>query len=511
MAKRSLSRRTFLRSATVAGVALALPPLELLRAPSRANAQMRASKLLIYQFPNGVFLPDWIPTRTGSDWLPSPCMEVQPGDPSTIGRDLASVRQHINIVSGLSNQNNAHDAHQSPNASFLTGTASRDSWRPTGPSLDKVVEDALGAGTHWPALRVSSYQNISYDDMSGTVCYDGSGNDIRPISSPRSLYGQMTGLVTPTGGPTQSSLPTDFRRSVLDFVREDAERLRSQCGIGDRRVLDQHFDSIRDIERRLDEIIEPVSCELPDLGTVVDRLPDPGPGAAGHWPNVDVERRPDGTRTASSTYPLRTEVMGRMAILALRCGLTRVAVVSLGPSSSRVEYPFLHDDYTDDHFYSHLQRDPLNRAKQEQWNQVTRWKMAQFSEVIERMAASDGTGASLLDDTIVIAGSELASGAAHTSNSIPIVVAGNIGAMASASGRNRHLAVPCDPAQVIFRNPDPMGGSGEVTLGSHAPGLCSGSGSYTPLSNLWLTVLRGLGVPATGFGDSTGTIDGLWT
>jgi hypothetical protein len=160
---------------------------------------------------------------------------------------------------------------------------------------------------------------------------------------------------------------------------------------------------------------------------------------------------------------------------------------------------------TDDHYYSHLQRAPSDREMQEQWNRLTRWKMSELAKLITRLKAPDGTGASLLDETIVVSGSELANGAGHTADLLPVVVAGNVGPMASAANRGLHLAVPCSDA-AVFNNP---GTGQQTTIGAVVPGMC-GTGAYTPLSNLWLTVLGALGAQPQSFGDSTGTLPGLW-
>jgi hypothetical protein len=484
-----------LKSATLAGVSLAIPPLEAMLGAERARAQTTARHLVLFTFPNGVFLPDWFPSGTGTTYTPSALMRRQADDPAAIDGDLESIRGDVVVVSGLSNSRLKTDAHESTNNSFLTGTLNRADRTPTGPSVDTVAGEALGASSHFPVLRISLTQNL-LSDMPATVSFGEGGRPIQATSSPRLLYESMTGLVSAGEDTSAADYQRAFRRSVLDHVGEDLARLQGVCGLGDRRILEEHADSIRDLERRLDTLA-PVSCDLPDLTGDLATLPDADARYSGYWPNTPN----------SENLPLRVDVLQRIALIALRCELTRVVLFSIGPSNSRQTYPFLGMGNTDDHFFSHLQQEPGNRARQLEWNRLTRWKMSAFVRLVNAMKAPGATGSSLLDESVVVCASELANGAGHTSDLLPVVVAGNVGAMSRPENRGRHLVLPCDPAAIAFNNPE----TGMRTpVGDVAPGLCGGAGAYTPLSNLWATALRGLGIEGS-FGDATGTIDGLWT
>ena len=55
----------------------------------------------------------------------------------------------------------------------------------------------------------------------------------------------------------------DQRRSVLDRVKRQMDRMRPRVSQRDRYVIDGHFDAIRDLEKK-------VACQLP--GTRYDEL-----------------------------------------------------------------------------------------------------------------------------------------------------------------------------------------------------------------------------------------------
>ena len=99
--------------------------------------------------------------------------------------------------------------------------------------------------------------------------------------------------------------------------------------------------------------------------------------------------------------------------------------------------------------------------------------MEQFAYLIEKMdGIEEADGTTLLDNTIFTYGSGLGDGATHQYNDLPIVVAGS--------------------------------GGGKLKLGQH---LSVADG--TPLSNLWLTQARAMGLKQDRFADSTGELGQL--
>ncbi|MGQ7325493.1 DUF1552 domain-containing protein, partial [Streptococcus suis] len=55
------------------------------------------------------------------------------------------------------------------------------------------------------------------------------------------------------------------RKSVLDFVREDAGDLRTKLGINDQRKLDEYFTAVRDIEQRIERAEKLPPVKTPDI------------------------------------------------------------------------------------------------------------------------------------------------------------------------------------------------------------------------------------------------------
>jgi hypothetical protein len=183
----------------------------------------------------------------------------------------------------------------------------------------------------------------------------------------------------------------------------------------------------------------------------------------------------------------RCRILIDLLVMALRCDLTRVVTFSLGATAGEPTYPFLGVS-EGDHTVSHLSmQDPASREK---YLTITRWKIAQFAYLLERLKESELDGR-MLDRCIVVCASELSHGGSHDAHALPVVVAGGVGGHQGGA----HVAVECDPSTLMYPPADKT--------------WCEGS-RHTPLSNLWLTAMHAMGVPDGSFGDSTGTLEGFW-
>ena len=157
-----------------------------------------------------------------------------------------------------------------------------------------------------------------------------------------------------------------------------------------------------------------------------------------------------------------------LQVVAFQTDLTRITTFMLGREGSNRTYreigvPGAH------HGLSHHRGDEKKIAD---IAQINRYHMEQFAYFIDRLGSTpDGEG-SLLDHSVVVYGSGLADGNRHSHHDLPVLVAGR------GSGKfhpGRHIRYP----------------------------------QGTPMTNLYLTVLDRVGVPAETLGDSTGPLKDL--
>lgn len=164
-------------------------------------------------------------------------------------------------------------------------------------------------------------------------------------------------------------------------------------------------------------------------------------------------------------------LMGDLMVVALQTGLTNVATMMVGPE--RWDTPYMFDGLFDKPM-SHHQMSHNQDKFTEHLLKVDRFHMEQFAYIVDKMdGVTEADGSTLLDNTLLTYGSGLGDGATHQYNDLPIIVAGGK-TLGFRSGQHLHCK------------------------------------DKTPLSNLWLTQARAMGMKNERFADSTGMIASLF-
>jgi hypothetical protein len=435
-----LGRRAFLRAA---GATVALPFLESL-APRVARAQTaRPLRLLAFYVPNGIHMAGWTPAETGPDWRPTPILAP-----------LEPLRADVSILTGLANQPARPDGpgdHASGTGAFLScahpfKTEGRDIRN--GISMDQVAAEVLGRGAAFPSLQLGSEGGASTGGCdSGYSCayarnisWAGPATPLAKEVSPQAVFDRLFAGADPTESRRARERRRVYQQSVLDFVRDDARALQGRLGRSDGHKLDEYLTGLRALETRLANVDDTATC-----GT---------------------EDRPESSREIEASVRAMLDV----AVLAMRCDLTRVITYMLGNAGSNRVYSFLGigDGH---HQISHHQGRPENQSRLQT---IDTWEIGQLAYLLSAMkAVDDGEGQSLLDRSLVFFSSEIEDGNAHRHSNLPVVLAGRAG---GAIRSGRHIRYEGGP----------------------------------PLANLFTTMLNALGVPNERFGlDGTGPLPEL--
>lgn len=424
-------RRAFLRGL---GATVALPLLPSLLSRS-ARAQVAAPVRFIGFFaPCGIHMPAWTPVLTG-DLVLGPAMSP-----------LAHLRTELMVLSGLDNyaadgQGDGAGDHARGTSTFLTCAHPRRGASAVriGTSLDQLAAQHFGGETRLPSLELGSEHRTSAGSCdSGYSCaYQRNiswASETQPAPkeiNPRTVFDRLFGGEDPKLSEEQRARRRSHRKSVLDFVRADTQRLQSRLGGDDQLRLDEYLTSVREVERRIDKAGEADQCEAGE--------------------------RPDGVPADPEEH---IRLLLDLMVLAMKCDITRVGTFMLGEGGSNRTFPFL-GIHSGHHELSHHQNDPLKWQKLEQ---INRWELEMFGYLLDGLRdVPDGDG-TLLDNTVVVFGSEIADGNQHSHTDIPLLLAGRAG--------------------------------GQLATGQH---LRFEDG--TPLANLYLTLLNMMGVPAERFGD----------
>jgi hypothetical protein len=403
---RPISRRTVLKGL---GAALALPLLDaMVPFPTLAAPTTRATpkRLAFLYVPNGVHMPDWTPTAAGADYTLPPLLEP-----------LKPFKQDFLLLSNLAldkarpNGDGPGD-HARANSVFLTGCQPRKTAGAdlrVGVSVDQLAAQRLGVDTRLPSLEIGCEAGKDSGGCdSGYSCAYSAHLSWRTESTP------MPTLIDPrqiferlfSGEGPQSALRRD-RQSILDFVADDAQRLRGALGSNDQRKLDEYLTCVRDLEAR------------------IQRAEKTAAGA----PPVPATTKPAGI---PKEYSDHLKLLADLMVLAFQCDLTRVCSFAFANDGSNRPYKFL-DVPEGHHDLSHHGGDA---AKHEKIKKINRFHVTQLAYLLERLKSIKEGDGTLLDNCLIVYGSGIGDGDRHNHDDLPILLAGKGGGTVTPG---RHL------------------------------------------------------------------------
>jgi len=405
-----ISRRTLLRGL---GVTVALPWLEAM-APLTVQAATPAARsipnrLAFFYVPNGVVMADWKPKDDG-------LLTVLP----EILKPLAPVKDDLLVISGLAadkarpNGDGAGD-HARALGAFLTGCQPRKTDGHdirAGISADQIAAVRVGAQTRLASLEIgveagamagncdSGYSCV----YSSTMAWRSATQPLPKEVNPKLVFERLFG----TGKDSSQAKRDAQRKSVLDFVREDAGDLRAKLGATDQRKLDEYFTAVRDLELRIERSEKMPEVKLPDV------------------------QRPTGVPAKLEEH---IHLLCDLLVLAFQTDMTRVCTFVLANEGSNRPYPFL--GVPDGHHYlSHHGRDAKKLAK---ISKINTFHISQFAYLLTKLKSIKEGDGTLLDHCMLAYGSGNSDGDRHNHDDLPILVAGRGSGMIK-TGRHFRLA-----------------------------------------------------------------------
>lgn len=399
---RPLSRRLVLRGA--GGVAVGLPLLEAML-PRRAHAAASPRRFITFFTPNGTNdYKAFMPQTTGTNF--SLGMETDPLLPL---KDKLLVLSNINARSAAQqmdgDQHGVGMAHMLTNTPTAAGPKVDDvaTWG-GGVSIDQKIAQSLAAPTKFPSLELGVQTNIGTKGMGAhpfsRMVYKDRLQPVPSQDDPREswkrLFSDLPGTAVGGGGAPAIDQAREQRRSILDFVRGDYQRVATKLGARDKQKIEAHLTVVRDIETRL---------STPTAVAVGCRRP----------PEVAASINPSDPKQ----YPDIGKLQMDLLVLALACDLTRVASLQWSWARSDVAMTWIgvRDSH---HEMTHGKASPTLSS-------VNRWyaeQVAYFATAMKAFAETDG---SLLDNSVVWWCSDISFGPTHGFSNIRAFLLGGCG------------------------------------------------------------------------------------
>ena len=385
-----LSRRTVLRGA---GATLALPLLDAM-VPGWSR-QARAATRPVHRFqafyvPNGMAMEYWTPTEEGHEFAWSPILEP-----------LAPFRSHVLVLSGLKASWNY--IHAGASGSFLTGTTrgGRNEVEIIADvSMDQILAKQFARETQIASLELSMDAPNNAGACTGnlscvythTLSWRNATQALPTEHNPRAVFEKLFGDTGSTDARVRQARLRQ-QKSILDSVNDKLARLTKRLGPGDQAKVTEYTESVRDVERRIENAERQRDVDLPNL------------------------QQPQGVPPVFEDH---LELMLELQRLALQADLTRVISFMIGKEQSARPYPQI--GVPDAHHpLSHHGNVPDLVAKM---SKINRYHVELFAGYLEKLRATrDGDG-SLLDHMTVLYGSGISNSNAHSGENLPILVVG---------------------------------------------------------------------------------------
>jgi hypothetical protein len=440
------NRRRFLQGLGMTVPAVALPVLR----QSPALAAAPPVRLVVLFTPNGTILDKFWPSGSATNWTIPAGGILEP---------LMKWKAKMNVLHGLhykSADAGPGAAHQKGPVAALTGGHALNGNMNGGnnsPSgyADRISVDQYIANKWGNVTRLKTVEagvSVSPSGNRHAISYLGPNQPVFSEPDPAKLYARVFGNYTPPtagGGAAPDGAAMQLlaeRKSVLDYVSGDLNRLSARLPGEERVRLSRHLESLRDLERQI------------------------APGMISGMGCAPV------ATSAANDYPAVTKAQLDNLFMTLACDQSRLLHFIWNGETSQQTFPWLgiKDPH---HTMSHVGDGDKGTA--DKLTKVNIWYAEQVAYLVGKMDAMvEANGKTMLDNSLVIWLNGLGKGNNHTRNNVPFVLLGSAG---GRLGTGRYLEFNNGHNDLLVSIMHAMGLTEEKTFGD--PAHCKG-----PLSGL---------------------------
>ena len=458
-----LDRRLMLKGI---GATLALPVLDAMRPLMAATGTPGAFpvRMAMIYMPNGVRDNRWTPEGSGTRFKLSPILSP-----------LEKYREDLLILTGLQNKASfTGDGHYVKTGGWLTGTTisqtTGSAINAGGISMDQLAAMEIGRNTKIPSLELGTEPvatgidtNVNYTRLYAShISWKTPTVPLPCELNPRVAFDRL--FRTRSGDGKKQAAD---QQSVLDLVRDDAKRLQGKLGSEDRQKLDQYLESIREVERRIEQEATALGSGLnlsPEVAKSMDELDKRISKAMGK-----ASREEELNALPRFDHGEHSRIMLDLMVLAFWSDTTRVSTFMFGNDVTNRNFSFIDGVKGDHHSISHHQ----NIEEQlDQYQRINTWHSEQYGYMLGKMKDIKEGDGTLLDHSMVGFGSPIRDGNSHNPHNVPIVVAG--------------------------------GANGQLRTGRHLE-----FDEGTPLCSLWISMLEKAGVKTPKLADADSGLRGV--
>ena len=398
----------------------------------------------------------WFPHGNGRKFEFTKCFEP-----------LVPLKEDFTVLSGFSHPP-GRIVHGHNNADqFLTGAATGggDMDYKTTISIDQLYANKVGDETRFASLVMSTDGGTGTARGAHTISYNQNGRAIPAEHRPKRIFDMLF-----VKNNADAARRLALSKSTLDDLLADARSMRKTLSAQDQIRFDEYLESVRETEIKVEKAKKWIDLPLPTVN--VDHL--------------NLEITPNDPREYIQT-------MYELIYLAFRTDSTRVATYQIGRENGVGQSDYLARavGYNLAHALSHETKNPGGWERFGIYCAFLHEELGRFAQKLKDTPEPVGTG-NMLDNTLLFFGS--ASSAFHLSRNYPIILMGgkqmgfNHGQYINNAGAN------------------PQGGPWD---GGQEPWQEDIQKEDAPLGNVFVTMLKQLGVQVDSFGGSNGEVKAL--
>ncbi len=361
-------------------------------------------------------------TGTENDWrFPAYMNDLDPYKSDLIAIDGVKYQNLIDTPNPTKDDNQGHGA----TTYLLTGKAA-PAFRPmgqAGPSIDQYIAQQLmakGLKASRPSLYLGALQCYS------SACWRAAGQPVSPVNDPAKAFADIFAGAAPQMADPLLGKLRSARKSILDLARRDLDTFRNRVGTEDRKMVDAHLGSLRELEIRMAPVGSlGAGCVPPKLGSM--KYPTP---VSGDNVNYDV---------SYGAFPDLVDVQMDIIVKAMAADVTRVAVLQLGDMGNNWLIPtwlgvkpagITQDGKTEsgNNFVWDLNNHHTAAHKGgDMKRKIDQWFCLQFANLVGKLKAEQEGSGTMLDNSVALFINHMGNGGAHTRENVPWLLAGRNG------------------------------------------------------------------------------------
>ncbi len=400
--KKALPRRTFLKGL---GASVAVPMLDSMVPALAATGESKMPIRVGYTYtPNGIIRDRFRPAKAGTDF-----------ELTDILKNWEAHRDQMIVMSNLDNgEMESVSGHVGGSSMFLTGFKPNKSLSEIkcGRSVDQFIADKLGQETPLSSLQlcIENAAELAGQSAGGyssaytnTISWASPTTPIPMEHRPREIFERLFG----DGGTDPAARQQRIGRqySILDFVKDETNRIKKRIGADDSNKLSEYLDAVREVEFRVQKAEEKTDIELPEMQKPLGIPP----------------------------HEEHLRLMFDLLVLAFQTDMTRVFTFMVAREYSEMVYTMLghQDPY---HPLTHHRGDPVRKN---QAGQIDVYHSKMYGEFLDKLAATkDLDGSSILDNSIMVYGAGMGDGDVHNQWNIPVALIGSGGGRMPKGGKH---------------------------------------------------------------------------